>query len=420
MKSRAFALVDCNNFYASCERVFSPTLKNKPVVVLSNNDGCIVARSSESKALGIPMGAPMFKWKDFLEENKVAVLSSNYRLYGEMSSRVMEILGQFTPKLEIYSIDEAFLDLSHIPKNKLEEHGRKIVETIQQWTGIPVSIGIAPTKTLAKAGNYLAKKTPTSQGVVSLMNNPEEVLMHTPVEEIWGIGRNLAPKLHGMGIKTAAQLAAADPKLIRKKLTISGAYLQAELNGYPSLGLEDEPTHPKSVICSRSFKHPKTELWEVSEALSSFIEHGAEKLRESAAIAKYMTVYIATNRFNPDEYYAKSFQLVLPVATNNTAKLLPLGLEALEKIFIPGKGYKKAGVAFGGILEAGSEQTTLFGDEDKPKDTELMKIIDSLNRHDRQITFASSGNKDWGVGAGRSHVSPEYLTDWNQILKVKA
>lgn len=417
---KVFALIDVNNFYVSCERVFDPKLREKPVVVLSNNDGCIVARSNEVKAMGIPMGAPVFKWREKLEDEGVVVFSSNYALYGEMSARVMNLLRELTPKLEIYSIDEAFLDISHVAEGEVEEYGRHVREVLSKWTGLPVSVGIGPSKTLAKVANYFAKKNPEVDGVMSVMDSEvrRRVLSQTPVGEVWGVGRRLSLKMRQWGIVTAADLASRPLSWVRKTMTVMGVRMVSELRGASCLAVRDMDDQAKSIICSRSFRVPRKTLAEVSQAVSDFAERAAEKLRERKSVAKYLTVYVMTSRFR-EELYVNSQSMVLPVATAYTPDLLKAALQALEQIYKPGKNYKKAGIVLSGLMSDEAVQISLLDSIDTEKQDRLMKVVDDLNAKYTAVHFASSGLRS-AIGSDRRQSSPEFLTKWEELLTVKA
>lgn len=411
--------MDCNNFFVSCERVFQPQLQNVPVVVLSNNDGCIVARSQEAKALDIPMGAPYFKWASYLKKHNVQVCSSNYALYAEMSGRVMQILKDLTPHLEIYSIDEAFIDLSEIAPSKQGDYVRNLRSTILQQTGLPVTIGVGKTKTLAKIANYHAKKHPEYGGAMRLRPEDKTILSAMPIEEVWGIGARSAAKLHRLGIHTAAGFASAPTDAIQRQLTITGAKLQQELQGISVYHAGDWPSLPKSLVVSRSFRAPKTSPVQLSQAVSGFIERAAARLRQQGIAAKYMTVYIGTGRYDPSDLYKDSQATTFPVATNDTLKMIGAGLSALEQIYQPGHSYKKAGVALSGIVEEGSVVPNLFAEHDNKKSQQLMRAVDRINANHNYIYVGSSGSGQM-AGSERKMVSPNYLTSWNELLQVWA
>ncbi len=317
-----FALLDCNNFYVSCERVFNPRLENRPVIVLSNNDGCAVARSNEAKALGIKMGSPFFKIRHILDYHKVQVFSSNYALYGDMSMRVMQTLAAFTPAMEIYSIDEAFLDMTRFTFTGLTDYGTTIRQKVKQDTGIPVSIGIATSKTLAKVANKIAKKSARANGVLDLTNTTyqDKALEITPVADVWGIGRKYAAFLTMRGIKTAKDFKYADPKMIQKKMGINGIKTQKELCGESCYPMEENPPSKKSISVSRSFKKPVTDKNDLSEAVCSYIARGAEKLRKQNSLAEAMTVYVTTNRFKQENFYCNATTCSFPTGTQGPPK----------------------------------------------------------------------------------------------------
>src|SRR4029434_8885584 len=330
-----FALIDCNNFYVSCERLFQPMLHGKPVVVLSNNDGCVIARSDEAKALGIPMGLPAFKLADLIKEQAIAVYSSNYTLYGDLSARVMTTLTQWTPDVEVYSIDEAFLQFSLVPPGALTAYGQSIRATIHQWTGIPVSIGIGPTKTLAKLANRLAKRSPEAQGVVTL-TAPREIeatLAQTPIQDIWGIGPGYTRRLKIHYITTALQLRNMTDRWVRQELGIVGLRLVWELRGISCLPLELCPPPKQSLMVSRSFGRPITTLSEMREAVATYMTRAAEKLRRHHVAAGVLTIFLMTNRFTDEPQYSNSVTMPLPVGTQDTAELITYALRGVEQIF---------------------------------------------------------------------------------------
>jgi DNA polymerase V len=418
-----FALVDCNNFYASCERVFNPKLNGRPIVVLSNNDGCIVARSNEAKALGIAMGVPEFQIRPLLREHRVQVFSSNYRLYGDMSQRVMETLEQFCPDLEIYSIDEAFLSLSGFTSRNLTDYGRTIGTTVKRWTGIPVSVGIAETKTLAKIANRVAKRTPDTDGVFDLLACPDRkaLLGRVAVEDIWGIGPNSARLLKQHGIMTALQLRQADDQWIRKHLGIVGVRLVYELRGRSCLDLEACPPPKQGITCSRAFGKPIATLSEMEEAVSSYVARAAEKLRGEGLAATVLTVFLMTNEFKDEPQYRNSVTCSLSVGTDTTSELIRAALRGLRTIYRDGYRYKKAGVMFTALVPASQVQPDLFDCQDRPRSKRLMAALDAVN--DRwgagTLEYAASGlTKPWKTQFHRR--SPAYTTDWNSLPIVTA
>lgn len=418
-----FALVDCNNFYASCERVFNPKLEGKPIVVLSNNDGCVVARSNEAKAIGIAMGVPEFQIRPLLRAHQVQVFSSNYTLYGDMSQRVMETLEQFCPDLEIYSIDEAFLSLSGFTSRNLSDYGRTIRATVKRWTGIPVSVGIAETKTLAKIANRIAKRTPDTGGVFDLLacQDRNALLGRVPIEDVWGIGRNHTRLLNQHGIMTALQLRGVDDQLIRKLLGIVGLRLVMELRGVSCLDLEGCPAPKQSVTCSRAFGQLISTLADMEEAVSSYAARVAEKLRRERLAATVLTVCLTTNEFKEGPQYSNSLTLKLPVATDSTSDLIRSALQGIRTIYRDGYLYKKAGVILAGLVPASQIQVDLFDSQDREKSKQLMSALDAIN--DRWGTgtlhYASSGiTKAWKAQFHRR--SPGYTTHWNELPLAQA
>ena len=413
-----FALVDCNNFYASCERVFNPSLEGQPIVVLSNNDGCVVARSNEAKSLGIGMGVPEFQIRSLLLAQQVRVFSSNYTLYGDMSQRVMETLEQFCPDLEIYSIDEAFLSLSGFTSRDLTEYGRTIRATVKQWTGIPVSVGIAETKTLAKIANRIAKRTPDMGGVFDLLACPDRdaLLRRMAVEEVWGIGPASARLLQQHGITTAFQLRAADDPWIRQHLGIVGLRLVQELRGVSCLPLEECPSPKQSLTCSRSFGRLITTVAEMEEAVSAYTSRVAEKLRREGLAAKLLTVFLMTNAFKDEPQYRNALTVKLPVATDNSHALIRSALQGIRTLYRDGYRYQKAGVMLTGLLQVSQVQTDVFDQHDPVRSTRLMMALDAVNHRwgAGTLAYASSGlAPSWTTQFHRR--SPAYTTDWNEL-----
>jgi DNA polymerase V len=422
MPSKVYALVDCNNFYVSCERLFNPRLNGKPVIVLSNNDGCAVARSNEAKALGIPMGAPLFKIKDMVEQHGVQVFSSNYTLYGDLSQRVMETLAQFTPEMEVYSIDEAFLELSGMPSSDLATYGRQIRSVVKQWTGIPVSIGMGSTKTLAKLANRLAKKSATAQGVLDLTNSQhlEEALQRTPVEDIWNIGYRSAQFLKKYGITSALHLKDSNDRWIRQQLKVTGQRTVWELRGICCYPLVTKTLPKKSTCVSRSFGRPINELCELREAVATYTSRAAEKLRRQHLATEKITVFLQTNRFREDlpQHYG-SLTLPLAVATNSTLELLPLALLLINSLYREGHHYKKAGVILAPLVPADTLQMNLFYQPPQARDDRLMETLDSINREYGSGTLhlgATGLDPTWQMKAGNR--SPRYTTCWEEIPQV--
>ena len=422
-KKKVFALADCNSFYASCERVFNPKLENKPVVVLSNNDGCIVARTNEAKELGIKMGEPLFKARKIIEKNNVKVFSSNYALYGSMSNRVMKILEQLFPNIEIYSIDEAFMEISSLKKiYNYSNYGIKVREIILKWTGIPISIGIGETKTLAKIANQIAKDNPKTQGVfdITKIKNKEEILKTIKVEKIWGIGNKLSKFLIKNNIHNAYDFVQQDNRWVRKNINILGLKTKMELNGISCYELDNNFKLRKSCCVSRSFGERIKSLKNMSEAVSTYITRAAEKIRNEKLVANNISLYIRTNPFNknPSEYYANSISIPLNFPTNNTITLNKEILIGLKKIFKKGYLYQKAGVILSG-LEVENIDLNLFKEDNKKKNF-LMNAFDSINQKygKDSVRIASEGvEKKWLMK--RSKCSSSFTTNLEDLLTVR-
>ena len=416
-----FALVDCNNFYASCERTFNPKLAGHPIVVLSNNDGCVVARSAESKIMGIPMGVPYFKIeKDFRKAGGIA-LSSNYALYADMSNRVMSILAKFSPGQEVYSIDECFLSMDG--QSDLSEIGKIIRTRVRQWTGLPVCVGIGPSKTLAKLANHVAKKRPAWSGVCSLIGLSEqeqlEIIGDFDVGEVWGVGRKITARLEQMGITTVRQLRGADVTLIRREFSVVMERTVMELRGVSCLALEDVAPPKKQIMSSRSFGQPVFDLPGLEEAVAAYISRAAEKLRRQRHVAGGVMVLLETNPFKPGEpQYHPSIAVPLVTPTSDTRELIRSAFIGLHRIFREGYAYKKAGVM---LMELGPQasmrQNDLFATPaDSEKSTKLMATMDALNaRFGRGSTrLAAEGvEQDWKMKRGR--MSPCYTTRWEDL-----
>ncbi|MEM9933953.1 MAG: Y-family DNA polymerase [Bacteroidota bacterium] len=423
MEPKVFALVDCNNFYASCERLFRPDLRSRPIVVLSNNDGCVVARSSEAKAAGIPMAKPIFKLRDQIQAHQVQVFSSNYTLYGDLSNRVMNVLETFSPLVEPYSIDEAFIDLSGIDTKDYDSLGKKIQERIYQWTGIPISIGIATSKTLAKIAANLSKKSKKLDGVFSLVDSPylERALKATPIEDVWGIGPGYAERLKAYQLETAWDLHQADIHWVRKKLTVIGQRTALELHGESCIPIDSIPSLRKSVITSRSFGKPVTALSDLQEAVTFYTSRCAEKLRKSNTLAKLLTVYARSGQYEDRSKSGKdSFSLTLPEATNVTPHLVSYAMKALEKIFEPGKRYKKAGVILTDLVSSESIQLSVFDEAPTQSDQRLMHLLDDLNeKMGKGKVFIAKEGVDKGWRMKSEMRSPNYTTNWQQIPEIE-
>lgn len=422
--NNVFALVDCNNFYASCEKLFRPDIKHAPVVVLSNNDGCVVARSKEAKALGIKMAIPVYQIKDEIERYGIQVFSSNYALYADMSSRVMSVLEMLAPRVEVYSIDEAFLDLSGVSNaTELETFGKQVKETVGKWTGINVCVGIAPTKTLAKLANHAAKTYPATGGIVDLTakTRQRKLLELMPVEEVWGIGRRLSKQLNMLGIKTALQLADADPKNIRRQFSVVVERTVYELNGESCLELEDITPTKKQIVCSRSFGQRITVLQHMQEAICDYAARAAEKLRTEKQYAKSVTVFIRTNpNSDRDPYYSNSATAKLPIPTDDSRDIILYAQRILKLIWKDGYRYMKGGIMLGDFYEPGIYQLSLFDEiNSRPDSKQLMSVIDKINHSGKgNIWFAGQGiRQEWAMKRG--YLSQRYTTNWNNIPKVR-
>ena len=415
-----FALLDCNNFYCSCERVFAPRLIGVPVVVLSNNDGCVIARSEEAKRLGIKMGAPAFKNEAMFRRNGVQVLSSNYALYGDMSARVMRTLRTMVEYIEVYSIDEAFLSLGD---SQGESFAQALRARVRQWTGIPVSVGIGATKTLAKLANRWAKKNPRLNGVFDLAAaGADEILARIECQDIWGIGRRTAAKLAKAGIRTALDLKLADIPWIRNELGVVGERIARELNGISCLELEEVPASKKAIASARSFGHQVESIEEIQQALSTYIARVAEKLRAGKLLAARMEVFVETNPFKPElpQYHAGAQAMFLR-PTNQTPVLISRGLELLRKVYRPGFQYKKTGVMVTELTQEDSVQMSLLEEGGEDQQKHLQAVVDQLNKRLGQNTvrYASMGMRQtWKMRQERK--SPCYTTRWDELLVVGA
>lgn len=418
-----FALVDVNSFYASCETVFRPDLRGKPVVVLSNNDGCVIARSAEAKALGITMADPYFKQKALFQRHRVNVFSSNYALYADMSHRVMTILEEMAPATEIYSIDEAFLNLTGVSHcMSLELFGREVRQRVLRETHLPVGVGIAPTKTLAKLANYAAKKWKKTDGVLDLSNidRQRKLLSLVEVSEVWGVGRRIGKRLNLMGIESALQLAEASPWFIRKNFNVVLERTARELRGEPCLGLEEVPTK-QQILCSRSFSSRITEYEQMRQAVCAYAERAAEKLRAERQFCQQIAVFVRTSPHAVGEtFYGNQASGKLQTPTNDTRDIIRMAVECLDRIWIDGHRYMKAGVMLGDFFSQGVAQLNLF-DEHPPKrnSAQLMALLDKLNQHSgHRVWFAGQGiEKSWAMK--REMLSPAYTTRYADLPRAK-
>ncbi len=427
MNGKVVALVDCNNFSVSCERAFHVALQNTPVVVLSNNDGCIVARSNEAKKLGLKMGQPLFQCREIIKKHNVQVFSSNYSLYADMSARVMHLLSQCTPAVEVYSIDEAFLDLSGLAIDDLSEFGHSLQARILQYTGIPVSIGIATTKTLAKVAVENAKKDSAFEGVLDITGwetlKLDALLERIAVEDVWGIGRKYTLFLNNYGIQTAKDLKYADRHWIRRHLTVTGERLVLELAGTACLPVEPRIQAKKSIICAKTFGRDITTEQELQEAVATYTARVVEKLRQQDSLAAELSVFIQTDRFKTEQpQYANSMTMELTTPTAYTPELISNALYALHAMYRPDYRYKKAGVALGRIISDGVVQPDLFGAfsmDTHQRQGRLMFILDAINRiyGPNTLSFAVQGSsRPWAMRQRR--LSPCVTTRWNEILTI--
>lgn len=418
-----FALVDCNNFYASCEKLFRPDLRHAPLIVLSNNDGCVVARSKEAKALGIKMGVPVHKIKAQIQQHGIQVFSSNYALYGDISHRVMQTLESLAPAVEVYSIDEAFLDLTGVANAvDLTEFGLHVRATVQQHVGMTVCVGIAPSKTLAKLANHAAKQYPATRGVVDLTDpaRQKKLLSLMPVSEVWGVGRKLNERLNALGITTALQLAEQNPKDIRRRFSVVLERTVRELNGESCLALEDITPTKQQILCSRSFGQRVTHYSDMHAAINSYVARAAEKLRHEQQHCQRLSVYIRTGLFNPnDPRYSNSASLRLDYPTDDTRVLLHAAGRLLQGIWKEGYRYAKAGITLSDFYDRGVTQPDLFiQPNSNPRSARLMHTLDCINQHQRgRVFFASQGTGNaWAMN--RNYLSPSYTTHWQALPKV--
>ena len=418
-----FALVDCNNFYASCERVFNPLLNNRPVAILSNNDGCFISRSDEAKKLGLPMAAPAFKYQQFCKEHDIAILSSNYPLYGDMSTRVMNILGTFTPDMEIYSIDEAFLKFEGFINCDIEAYGKEIKHTVQKCTGIPISIGIAPTKALAKVANKIAKKFQSrTQGVFVIQTNEErtKALQWTKIKDVWGVGHGNLKRLQTQQVKTALDFTRLSDEWVRKQMAITGLRLKKDLEGKPTLDLDDDTRDKKAIATTRSFERTYSNREDLRERISTFAASCAEKLRKQHSSCHTIMVFLRSDKHKEHEPQDRCNLVVsLPFATDSTLTITNYAVRAVDAMYKSGINYKKAGVIVSGLVPTHARQLDLFQREN-PKHQQLMKTMDNINNKlgDYKIKIANQDlERTWKMR--QEHLSPKYTTNINDIIKVK-
>ena len=420
MRDKVFALIDCNAFYVSCERVFNPKLNNRPVVALSNNDGCIISRSKEAKALGIKMGVPLFKVKDIVEKEKVVVFSSNYTLYADMSRRVMNIISSSSPYTEIYSIDEAFVELSSLPID-YESYAHQLRQTILQHTGIPVSIGIASTKTLAKVANHKAKKDDSLNGVCSLVNynNIDQILELTEVGDVWGVGRRLSKKLINHGIHNAKLLKNCSDSWIRKMMSVNGLKTITELRGISCIPLEEYSMTRKSCCTTRSFGKLLTNLDDIEQAVTTFARRAAERIRSESLAASCVSVFVRTNPFDKkNAYYSNGASRTLSHPTHDSITIIETSLLLTKRIFKNNYQYKKAGVLLSGLCNESEIQETLF-EKNYNQNSDLMSAIDAINyRYGRDTLQMASECKVGNWKQKRENCTRNYTTQIDRLLLV--
>ena len=414
---KSIAIIDVNNFYVSCERVFNPKLENKPVVVLSNNDGCAISRSNEAKALGIKMGTPWFKFKEFAKQENVTALSSNYTLYLDISQRVMTLLSKFSPDQEIYSVDESFLDLTTYKSKDLIKYGQQIKTKIKQWTGLPVSIGIGSTKTLSKLANHIAKKNPSFKGVCNLNAMDQDTLetwmSHIPVNEVWGVGRSLAPKLNQLGIISVLDLKISDPDYIRQQFSIVLEKTVRELNGVMCMELKDVEEPNKEIMVSRSFGRRVKDKQELIEAITSYTSRAAERMRKQESVATSLYVYIRTSSHDDKKQYANGVNVPLFQPSDDSMVLTNAALLGLDYIYRDGYDYQKAGITLCNLTSKHKMQGNLFNDTIAHS---RMKIMDTINqRWKGKLKLGSEGvTKEWEMKA--QFKSRNYTTNWDQLM----
>ena len=417
-KKNRIALVDCNSFYVSCERLFNPKIQKKAVVVLSNNDGCVISRSREAKDLGIKMGEPYFKVKELIRKNKVYIFSSNYALYGDLSRRVMKVLKTFSPKVEIYSIDEAFIDLSFIDEKGVEDYGREIRSRVLKWTGIPTSVGIASTKTLSKVANHIAKKE--KAGVIYLNTNIDEKLKKFPIEDVWGVGKQLSKFYHKNNISNAYDLKNVSNTWVKKGTNVLGAKTAMELRGIPCIDLQIDQEKRKNCCVSRSFGRKVKDLNELEESVITHCLNAAEKIRADDQIAKTITVFIRTSPFDKNRrYYSNSKTIDLAIPTSNSIELIKNAVKALTDIYKYGYAYQKAGIILSGLKDANQNDLNLLPPLLENKSKKLMKAIDYTNtKYGRYaISIAQAGlSKGWKMR--REHSSKIDTASFDSLPKI--
>jgi DNA polymerase V len=413
------ALVDCNNFYVSCERLFRPDLAGRPVVVLSNNDGCVVSRSNEAKAIGIAMGQPWFQAKALAEEHNILALSSNYALYADLSNRVMNLLAEFSPRHEVYSIDECFVDLTGMSELRTLSYAMR--EKIMRWTGIPVCVGIGPTKTLAKLANFIAKKHPRSQGVFNYNALTEvqkaKLLSGIPVDEVWGVGRKLAPRLAEYGIHTVQALKEAHAPTLRAEFGVVVEKIQRELQEVACVGMEETTPARQQIIASRSFGNPVQDVASLKAAIALFVENACIKLRSQQSHASMLQVFLRTNRFRPElPQYHPTMAVSLVTPTDSSLVINRWAGYLVDQIWRPEYAYKKAGVMLSEITPNTQTQNDLFADAEPAEESKLMGVLDRVNqRFGRGVLRISSQDAGEAWGMRQERKSPAYTTSWGEL-----
>lgn len=415
-------LIDCNNFFVSCERVFNPALAGRPVIVLSNNDGCVVARSNEAKALGIKMGTPAFQIRELIESNHVSVFSSNYSLYGDMSHRVMMTIDRLVPEIEIYSIDEAFINFEGFQMSSLPDYAQQLTKTVRKNTGIPVSLGIAPTKTLAKIANRYAKKYSGYKNVCIIDSEEKRVkaLRRFPIEDVWGIGKQYRKKLNYYGIETAWDFIQKNESWIRKQMSVTGVRTWLELKGISCIAIEQNPSSKQNICTSRSFGEEISEFPVLLESVAHFTASCARKLREQKSVAGIITVFLYTNRFRKEvSQYYPSITVHLPVPSAHSGELIKYARMSLKQIYRPEYTYKKAGVIVSDITSASNVQCSFFDIVDRHKQAKILSVIDTVNRKYGTDTLRSCAQppncfRKWSLKS--QYISRRYTTNINDII----
>ncbi|MCA9389775.1 Y-family DNA polymerase [candidate division WWE3 bacterium] len=417
------AVIDCNNFFVSCERVFRPELQDKPVAVLSNNDGCFVARSNEVKQLGIPMGAAAFEYQTQIKQHNIQLFSANFTLYGDISHRVMTTIREHAPETEVYSIDEAFIELSDINKQTRIKFAEKLRADILQWVGIPVSIGIAPTKTLAKAANERAKKDLTLNGVLDISDEEEiqQLLREISIRDVWGIGRNLNEFLHRYGIYSALDLKNANDRLLKQQQSIVLQRTVLELKGIACIPIAPHQPEQKTIITSRTFGTPVENKLVLQKAVAAYCSRAAEKLRKQRLRARSLSLFIRTSRFQKDDtYYYKSLTVDFPEPTSYTPVITHHAMKMIDEAYLHGYRYKQAGITLHNLMPRDHVQQNLFSHEDHDRHDQVMQAVDKINHRwgtDSVHTAISGTNQLWSTK--QSQRSPSYTTRWDQLPQVR-